>query len=361
MKQITSVSTQNNLGFPAITETYYPKYINLERLEYFCELEEWEFYKFVDEVIETPHGVMMIKNRGNPILGVGHLDTVQQERVFKHEGNKFFAPQLDDRLGVYLLLEVLPSMGFDFDLLLTDSEEVGQSTAQYYQYYTNAAKSYNWMLEIDRFGASDAALYQYYNKYLADLIRTVDLSPSNGSNTDIAYLDGIGISGVNFSCAYQQNHSMNAYVDLVKLDGIIPKIIDFIVKYQHTRIPFKPDPIPVTTSYSYYSSRIVSNYNDGKEKSKYNSYYSNYDVHDISTGCSVCDSDNCTGLDDCVICGGKFHNSTYVHNFGVCRRCLSNVFDDLVKEDLDAVVGNDIDKAISSIDKIFHMIGDKKW
>ena len=38
-------------------------------------------------------------------------------------GHIQFAPQLDDRLGVYCLLGLLPKMGIQLDILLTTGEE----------------------------------------------------------------------------------------------------------------------------------------------------------------------------------------------------------------------------------------------
>ena len=38
-----------------------------------------------------------------------------------------FAPQLDDRLGVWCLLNALPTMGVNLDVLLTTGEEICKS------------------------------------------------------------------------------------------------------------------------------------------------------------------------------------------------------------------------------------------
>jgi hypothetical protein len=61
-------------------------------------------------------------DRGCKILGVAHLDTVLSATPHL-ENSLVMTPTLDDRLGVWVLLHLLPSLGFnDYDILLTDNE-----------------------------------------------------------------------------------------------------------------------------------------------------------------------------------------------------------------------------------------------
>jgi hypothetical protein len=75
-------------------------------------------------------------DNGSNILGVAHLDYVPQTthfgsvRIVPGHYSIVYSGQLDDRLGVYTLLDLLPQCGLDFDILLTTDEERCMSTAQ---------------------------------------------------------------------------------------------------------------------------------------------------------------------------------------------------------------------------------------
>ena len=75
----------------------------------------------------------IVIDRGESVLGVAHLDHVQQAKHFRVEPREedlvVYNPRLDNRLGVYLLLDLLPELGLGFDVLLTMDEEIGESTA----------------------------------------------------------------------------------------------------------------------------------------------------------------------------------------------------------------------------------------
>jgi len=91
------------------------------------------------------------------ILAVAHLDTVQQTVKFSMDKKNglIHSPQLDDRLGAYIILEHL-LRDMNYDVLLTIDEEKGRSTARSF----NNGKKYNWMFSFDRRG-TDAVMYQY--------------------------------------------------------------------------------------------------------------------------------------------------------------------------------------------------------
>jgi hypothetical protein len=100
------------------------------------------------------------KDNGSNTLAVAHLDTVQKrgwcELTQLSHDTLVFSPKLDDRLGAYVILELLPKLGINVDVLLTTDEESSNSTAMEFK----TQKQYNWMVEFDRAGR-DAVLYQY--------------------------------------------------------------------------------------------------------------------------------------------------------------------------------------------------------
>src|SRR5688500_911556 len=125
--------------------------IDYNRLKNTC-LSPIESFMGLGEVVDTRDGIYIYKDKGCKVLGVAHLDTVLNMNHF-HKIDVNGDPivinaQLDDRLGAYALIHLLPSLGIQFDLLLTEGEESGRSTAAHFK----ASHEYNWMFSFDRHG-----------------------------------------------------------------------------------------------------------------------------------------------------------------------------------------------------------------
>lgn len=151
------------------------------------------------------------RNTGAPVLGVAHCDYVDcgSDHVF-HKDGRVWSSRLDDRLGVYVLLDVLPKLGVHVDVLLTDDEERGKSTAQYFR---PVKHDYSWMFQFDRRG-TDAVCYDY--KGFEDVAARF-FKVGVGSFSDICSLDHLGICGLNVGTAYYDEHSLGSYADLGQL------------------------------------------------------------------------------------------------------------------------------------------------
>lgn len=76
--------------------------IDVSRLKHVCELPVEAFAAF-GEVVGTPQGNHVFRDRGERVLGIAHLDTVLPGTQFARDGDRVYCPALDDRLGVYLL------------------------------------------------------------------------------------------------------------------------------------------------------------------------------------------------------------------------------------------------------------------
>lgn len=149
------------------------------------------------------------KDNGADILAVAHLDTVQSGYWYYVKNNVLYSPVTDDRMGVYTLLHLLPSLGINFDVLLTIDEEHLNSSAQFF----HTEKQYNWMFAFDRRG-DDAVLYSYHNDKLENELRQNGFHIGFGSYSDIVELDDLDCCGINFGTAYFNYHFINGYVDL---------------------------------------------------------------------------------------------------------------------------------------------------
>ena len=122
----------------------------------------------------TEHGPLTYIDRGGDVLAVAHLDWVKfnpKPKLTKQYNNLCITncPQLDDRLGAWMVLDVLPRAGIKCDVLLTDSEETHNSTAQYFK----PPKQYNWMMQFDRAG-SDMVMYDFEDRKMSDMMESYD-------------------------------------------------------------------------------------------------------------------------------------------------------------------------------------------
>lgn len=181
-------------------------------------------------------------DRGANVLAVAHLDTVQAVNTFmvtrgeKSGAQRVYAPQLDDRLGAYLLLCQLASE-FQYDILLTVGEETCTSSA----YYFDAPRSYNWTFAFDRAG-TDIVLYQYEDADLVQRLLRAGGRVGIGSYSDIADLAHLGCKGINFGCGYYDNHSPRAYMRTSDTFHMVDVFRKFYAAHKDTRLVHKADP-----------------------------------------------------------------------------------------------------------------------
>lgn len=216
-------------------------YFDPELLKEYCYAPFEHFFE-LGEVIDTPTGSAVWIKRGSKVLGVAHMDTVfakDTEQHFIENGDFIFAYNLDDRLGAYILLEVLPQLGIVVDVLLTEGEETGQSTGGYFQ--PKSAK-YNWMFQFDRAG-TDAVMYQYLdNKPFRSALEDTGFHTAHGLFSDIAFMDHLGICGVNFGCAYYFNHGPDSLMNVPQCLAMIRAFAHFYLSNRDTRYKYTPAP-----------------------------------------------------------------------------------------------------------------------
>jgi hypothetical protein len=195
--------------------------LDREALARVCAMGEREFASYYGlETVKVPQpkteNFYCFVDNGCDVLAVAHLDTVMPAHrrnagfLDTQDGPVIYSGALDDRLGAYILLELLPSMGIDHDILLTTGEEIGRSTAAFFA----PEKEYNWMIEFDR-GGSDVVMYQYDDYDTRGLVRACGARVGEGIFTDICYLDSLEVKGFNWGVGYQDYHGprSHAYLD----------------------------------------------------------------------------------------------------------------------------------------------------
>jgi len=190
-------------------------------------------FRSLGDVTDTPHGPMIHIDNGGSVLAVAHLDTVSSANPKWVGDYRIQTPDLDDRLGVWVLLDLLPSLGVKgYDVLLCDSEEVGNSTAQYFP----QTDSYNWLFEFDRAGM-DVVTYQYGDSHWDGTLASYGFDVSYGAFSDISYLEHLGVKAVNVGVGYHQQHTSKCHADLRLTVANAMRFVEFYNDNRHTIFP----------------------------------------------------------------------------------------------------------------------------
>jgi len=233
-------------------------------------------------------------DNGADVLAIAHLDSVENHDHFYRltfDGKEIvFASTCDDRLGAYILIDLLPQLGIHYDLLLTDMEEIGKSTASDFE----PEKTYNWMFQFDRMG-NDAVNYMYtepaWTKALGKYFKV-----NRGSCSDISYLEHLECSGVNVGCGYFDPHSTMAYFDVQMMVEQVGQFAQFYHANKRTHFPHSlpkwktttPAPSSTTTPYTTapFSSQVPMplNYKKKCVACETEGYY----LDEMTTGESIC-------------------------------------------------------------------------
>lgn len=159
-------------------------------------------------------------DNGSDVLGIAHLDSVQHDGtaniVETAAGLLVTSGTLDDRLGAYVILDLLPRLGITCDWLLTTDEESGGSTAEDFAYGFfdpedgEVLKQYNWMFQFDR-GGTDVVCYDYETPELVELIQASGARVGDGIFSDICVLESLGCVGVNWGVGYEDYHGPRSH------------------------------------------------------------------------------------------------------------------------------------------------------
>lgn len=191
-----------------------------------------------------------LRRDNNKVLAVAHCDSVDHDSdhfCTDPESDVVFSSRLDDRLGVFIIMDVLPSLGINTDILLTDCEECGWTTAEDAAKDIGTDHPYNWMFQFDRHGPG-AVTYQYtgMRKYLRPYFDNIE----HGSFSDICKMDGLGICGVNVGTAYYNEHTAGSYALLNILSDQIERFVRLYEDGREVRIPHsKPVYRPLARKY----------------------------------------------------------------------------------------------------------------
>jgi hypothetical protein len=233
-----------------------------ERLRKICQAKE-EWFHSLGTVVHTMDGVYVYIDRGSPVLGVAHLDYVANNSEYitvewEKDGQQqviVWNGALDDRLGVFLLLDVLPHMGMDFDVLLTTGEESGMSTGAHFE----PSHDYNWMFQFDRRG-TDVVMYCYKNEESKEQLKSIGLTTGWGSVSDISYMEHMGVLGFNFGTGYYDEHTSKHHAVLTDTEDMAWAFQRWYWTHRDTHMEYTPKKSYTYTRRGAYGYGM---YNDG--------------------------------------------------------------------------------------------------
>lgn len=208
-------------------------------------------------ILETPHYTYV---KGEiPIMLVAHCDTVCYQpvkeiavmSVDKHIGtgltNKEQAPLgADDRAGIFIILKLVAN-GYRPFILLTTDEEVGGAgaIAAADELWTPNVK---FILELDRMGSNDAAMYDCNNQKFMDMLISYGFTPVSGTFSDICFFaPEWDIAAANLSVGYYHEHTPWEIVYVREMEQTLKRVQDILDNHE---------------KFSYYTFEPAYTYND---------------------------------------------------------------------------------------------------
>lgn len=188
---------------------------------------------------------LYLKQEGSKILAVAHCDSVNTKHWFgtlHHPmiGDIVFSDCLDDRLGVHIITKMLPQLDIHTDILLTQGEETGNSTAKLFIRDIAEGKlkipDYNWLVEFDREG-TDVVRYQYEDTDWIKILENFFPDVNHGSFTDIVSMGSLGICGVNVGIGNRDSHNDNSRATLQKTEYMMNLFKTMYEEFKNIRVP----------------------------------------------------------------------------------------------------------------------------
>lgn len=252
-------------------------------------LDEGFWFQHEDEIFKAfknstldydkKHKRRVFLDNGGQVLLVAHLDTVLPPKIKRFKSGCLYAQGLDDRLGCIIAYKLSQLLGAD--LLLTDNEESGESTALYH----NTEYRYNWIAEFDR-GGTDVVTYDIDSPEWLVMLGNY-WKVGLGSFSDIAFLE-TDVCCLNMGIGYHLDHSASSYAIAEETNNQIAKFIRFYEANKNTRFE----------------------YDFGIETYNRNTYNRNLKFSEYDWACDFC---------------GNNYDTEEVFGFNICQDCFLKV------------------------------------
>ena len=218
-------------------KTVYKK-LDVSAIFRWCDMTEPQLWKRLKS--ERSKGYIYV-DRGSNILSVAHMDVVSDNAppptLVKLRGDHLiYSERLDDRLGCYVITNLLPKLDIRCDILLTTNEECGCSTAE--EFTLTSSKEYNWVVGFDRAG-EDAVLYSYSRQSKWKKAVGKHFTVRRGTYSDISSMTSLGVCGVNVGIGYHNQHTEYCYASLMELSRQIERFRKFYREFKEEKFPYE--------------------------------------------------------------------------------------------------------------------------
>jgi len=286
-----------------------------KRLREVCQMKEHEFKQY-GKVTLTRDGPYIYIDRGSNVLGIAHLDTVGSNLKVRFFESTKFGPgvqcqQLDDRLGVFVLLEMLPQLDVNCDVLLTVGEESGLSTGAHFK----PTKDYNWMFQFDR-GGTDVVMYDYEDNELVQRVVDAGFIAGWGTFSDISMMEHMGIKAINVGVGYHMSHTAQCFAYLKDTATMVETFREFYEMnkdehMEHDEVIHRHG----STNWRDWEARYINGHGENKSTDSKSNYHPSFTDFCDWCGYWYYEEEMCEWDEDC------------------CKECETDVYDNFFTKD----------------------------
>jgi len=209
-------------------------YPDLRKMAEYCSASKKDLVRACDwHTHDSSSGYLaMRRTPGARILAVAHIDFLRSGKIHYVSRKRIVSSALDDRAGVYIVMDLLPKLGILADVLLTDNEETSGSTIR--NLGVGMLDAYNWIVQFDR--RNEGAVYYGYHEMLPILGKYFP-SVERGTFTCISAIEACSpVGAFNVGVAYSQEHTEQCALDGVALNRQMMRFRDFYRDMVDTKI-----------------------------------------------------------------------------------------------------------------------------
>ena len=239
-------------------KTINPRFVEIckyskEELKAYLASELSKYYKNVI----SQDGFLFVKGKDKVCL-TAHMDTTPKveygkrklvKDIYEYEEDGkhvIHSPQGiggDDRCGVYMILKVLETTEYRPYIIFCEDEEIGCVGSSKFakSKFINDLDDVRFIVQLDRRGSNDAVFYDDDNTEFHEWIEEkTGYKEAIGSCSDISMIcPECGISGVNLSCGYYNEHHDYETVKLEEMERTFEAAVTLIREGNKLEKPFE--------------------------------------------------------------------------------------------------------------------------
>jgi hypothetical protein len=214
-----------------------------------CSLRQPAVLDLVNKLLQK-QGYQTIYKTSKYVIGIGdipvglvaHADTVftrpPEDFFYDTKRNVIWSPDglgADDRAGVFAIIKVLNTQYRPHIIITTDEEKGCSGAMDLTEIMPQFPAPLNFLIQIDRRGGQQSVYYDCANEEFELFINSFGFNTFLGSFSDISVLaPRWGVSAVNLSAGYRDEHSVSEHLYVDDLMYTIDKIISILATVQQS-------------------------------------------------------------------------------------------------------------------------------